>query len=114
MQEATPRSALKLGLVMALANPKVLLLAVAGGLGIGEEDYTVAENAAAVVGFSVVASLTVAAPLVMTLVTGSRAEPLLQRAREWLDAHNQAVVAVVLVLLGALVLVAGWQAVPGG
>lgn len=109
LQDATPRRALGLGLVLSLANPKILLLAVAGGLTVGAETVGPVAEVLAVLAFTAVASLTVAAPLAAYVVGGSRVLEPLARMRDWLERNNDAVMAVVLVVLGALLAVKGVQ-----
>jgi threonine/homoserine/homoserine lactone efflux protein len=108
--EASPSSALRLALLLAVANPKVLLLSVAAGLGIGGAELSVPAAVGALVGFAVIASLSVAGPLLAFVVVGDRMLVPLGRARDWLLSHNAAVMAVVLVVIGLVVLVEGASA----
>lgn len=109
IRAAEPRDAIRLGLVLSAANPKVLLLAVAGGGVIASEVAGVASQLLGVLVFAVVASVTVAAPLVAFVALGVRALKPLDRAGRWLDANSQALVAVVLLVIGAGLLVSGVQ-----
>jgi threonine/homoserine/homoserine lactone efflux protein len=111
LQDAQPRRAIGLGLVLSSANPKVLLLAVAGGLAIGTDGPDAAAELVAVVVFTAVASSTVAAPLLGYLAAGERALPLMERANAWLERHNRAVVAVVLLVIGLLLVASGMRSV---
>lgn len=107
IETATPRSALRLALLLSAANPKVLLLAAAAGLVIGADDLTTAGDVVAVLLFTLVASLSVAIPVLSYAVLGERVLPPLARARDWLVRNNSAVMAVVLVLIGLLLLQKG-------
>lgn len=104
---ATPRSAARLGVVLSLANPKILLFCAAAGLTIGAAEVGRGEAVAAVVLFALVTSVSVALPLLAHLVLGERATAPLRRAEDWLTEHNATVMAVVLVVIGALVLAKG-------
>ena len=104
---ATPASAVRLALLLSAANPKVLLLAAAGGLAIGADDFTARGDVAAVVVFTLVASVSVAVPVLAYTLLGERVLGPLGAARDWLVRHNAAVMAVVLVVIGALLLVKG-------
>ncbi len=107
ISSATPRSALRLAFVLALVNPKVLLLSLAAGLAIGRAEPTVSQAVSAVVVFTVVASLSVALPLLLFVVLGDRMLHPLGRARDWLQRHNAAVMSIVLVVIGAIVAAEG-------
>ena len=51
--------------------------------------------------------MTVALPVLAHLVLGDRATAPLQRANTWLTEHNATIMAVVLLVIGAMVLVKG-------
>ncbi|MBN8224860.1 MAG: GAP family protein [Xanthomonadales bacterium] len=101
VQSATPRHALLLGLTLSAANPKVLLLAVAGGVAIGAGDMGPLRQASGVFGFALASSLSVALPLSAFMIAPGKAMPLLARLREWLEANADAVMAAVFLALGA-------------
>ncbi|MGA8047704.1 MAG: GAP family protein [Dermatophilaceae bacterium] len=103
-----PRSA-RLGLLLAVANPKSVLLVLAGGLTIGAATLGPARSALAVIGFAVVAASAVAVPVVLRLLLGDRVVAPLERLRTWLIEHNDAIVGVVLLVLGVLLVRAGWS-----
>lgn len=110
IESAGPASAFRLALLLSAANPKVLLLAAAAGLSIGAGDLTLAGDAVAVLVFTLVASLSVATPVLAYLLLGDRVLGPLGRARDWLVRNNSAVMAVVLVVLGVLLLQKGLTA----
>ena len=107
LDAATPSSALRLGLILSVPNPKVALLAVASGLTIGAAELGSTQAVAATAVFTAVASCSVAAPLVAYLLLGERVLQPLGRARDWLRAHQAAVVAAVLALIGLLLIAQG-------
>jgi threonine/homoserine/homoserine lactone efflux protein len=104
---ATPRKAFRLAIVLALANPKVLLLAAAAGLSIGAAELTGSEAAVAVAVFTAVASVSVAVPVLLYLVRGERMRTTLTRAHDWLERNNAAIMATVFVLIGIALVVKG-------
>ena len=104
---ATPRSAARLGVLLSLANPKILLFCAAAGMTIGVATASPAGAVLAVVLFALAGSVTVALPLVAHLVLGERATAPLRRASTWLTDNNAAVMAVVLLAVGGLVLSKG-------
>ena len=71
IQDATPRRALGLGLMLSLANPKVLLLAIAGGLAIGAAGDGWLHGLSRVLAFTLLASTSVAAPAGSRVTTSS-------------------------------------------
>jgi threonine/homoserine/homoserine lactone efflux protein len=107
----TPSTALRLGLLLSAANPKVLLLTAAAGLSIGSADLTATETVITTAVFTVVASTTVALPVLLYLIAGERILRPLGRVRSWLQDNNAAVMAVVILVIGALLLVKGLQGV---
>lgn len=50
--------------------------------------------------FVILASLTVAAPVLSYLIVGHRADPVLDRAKNWLVAKNSTIMAVLLLVIG--------------
>ena len=104
---ASPGSAARLGLLLSLANPKILLFCAAAGLGIGASSVTGVSAALTVVLFALAASVSVALPLLAHLVLGDRATAPLRTANDWLSEHNATVMALVLLVIGALVLSKG-------
>lgn len=109
IRAAEPRDAVRLGLVLSAANPKVLLLAIAGGGVIASEVPGLTSQLLGVLVFAAVATVTVAAPLMAFLTLGERALQPLDHAGRWLDENSQALVAVVLLAIGLGLLVSGIQ-----
>ena len=105
--------ALGAGLVLSAANPKNLLLVVAGASIIAEAGLPAGQEAAALALFVLVGSIGVLAPVVLHVVLGPRSRRLLDGLRGWLVANNAVVMAVLLVVIGALILgdaIAGFSA----
>ena len=61
------------------------------------------------IGFAAGAASAVALPVILRLVLGERVVAALERLRTWLIEHNDAIVAVVMVVLGVLLVRAGWS-----
>lgn len=105
VRSATPRRALLFGLALSVANPKVLLLAIAGGLAIAASAPPGRlQEVTSVLAFTLVASLSVALPWLAFLLARERAVPRLDRLRHWLEVNANAVMAVVFVVLGGALL----------
>ncbi len=96
-----------LALVIATANPKNLVLVVAGATTIADVTPVPAQQAVALLVFAVVGSLGVGAPVLVTLVLGDRADEVLAAADRWMTRQSTLIVAVVLLVLGVLLTVNG-------
>ena len=97
----TPVKAAGAGVVLSAVNPKNLLLSVAGAAAIAQTGIDAGEQAIAWAVFVLVATLGVAAPVVIAFAMGSRAGELLERLKGWLSANNAVIMAVLLVVIGA-------------
>ncbi|WP_193315165.1 GAP family protein [Nostocoides sp. F2B08] len=104
----TPARSARLGLLLAVANPKSVVLVLAGAVTIGSAAPGLALGALAAVVFAALAASAVALPVLLRLILGTRVVPPLERLRRWLVEHNDAIVAVILVVLGVLLARAGW------
>ncbi len=107
LDESTPGSAARLGVLLSAANPKILLLTAAAGLTIADAGLSPSAVALTVLLFALAGSVTVALPLLLYVVLGERATVPLRRVEEWLEAHNATVMAVVIVAIGAVLLAKG-------
>lgn len=107
IQTAGPAKAVRLGLLLSAANPKILLLTAAAGLSIGSDGNSGAEVALWVLAFTTLASSTVAAPMLLRLVLGERILRPLSVARDWLQTNNAAVMSIVFAVIGVAVLTEG-------
>ncbi len=92
------------GLLFVALNPKNAVLVASGALTVAAATYAPAAQVAAYLGFTAVASLGVAAPLVLTLALGERAAAPLARLKAVMARHSGAIVGVVLAILGAVVM----------
>ena len=96
--------ALGAGLVLSAANPKNLLLAVAGAAVIAQAGLSGGEEAASLAIFVLIGTIGVAAPVVLFFALGARSRDVLDRLRGWLAAHNAVIMAVLLIVIGAKIL----------
>ncbi len=104
LDKTTPVRSLGLAALLGGVNPKNLLLNVAAATTIAAAGLTTAEDAAAIAIYVVLASVSIVAPLAVYGVMGARAEQVLGGWKEWLTEHNDAVMAVLFLAIGALVL----------
>ena len=106
LTEAGPAKALALGTLLTVANPKVLFICAAAGLSIGTAGRTDLAPISATI-FVALAASTVALPIGAYTVSGDRLDPALTRLKAWMEKHNAALMAAILVIIGLLVLYKG-------
>jgi threonine/homoserine/homoserine lactone efflux protein len=93
-----------LGAVLSGVNPKNLALTLAAAASIAQARLDGAESAAAVAVFVVLASLTVAGPVIFFLLAGDAASKPLASIKAFMSEHNAVIMMVVLLVLGAKLL----------
>ena len=104
IDEFSMGKSLGIGLLLAGVNPKNLGLTIAAASTISAAGLSSGEEVTVLVVFVLLASSTVAVPVVANLIAGERAEPTLNSMKEWLIANNATVMSVLFVVLGAKVL----------
>jgi threonine/homoserine/homoserine lactone efflux protein len=102
-----PGGAFRLGLVLTVANPKEIAFAAGAGLTIGGAMLGAGEMVLAGAVFVLLACLSVAIPVLAVLVGGERMSPILAEARAWLLRNNAIVMAIVLLVIGAMLIGSG-------
>ena len=93
-----------LGLIIVALNPKNALLFASGALVIAAKTYVPAKQVLAYSGFVIVASLSVLAPLMLSVLMGERAEAPLATLKKFAARHSAVILAVVTAVLGAIVI----------
>jgi threonine/homoserine/homoserine lactone efflux protein len=111
LSSVTPAKAGVTGAVLAVVNPKVLFICAAAGLAIGTEGIGEPGVWLAVAYFVAIAASSVALPVLAYAVSGERLDPALSRLKDWMQKHNAALVAGILIVIGLLVLYKGIHAV---
>src|SRR4051794_29465201 len=99
-----------IGVVLVALNPKNLLLCVAAGAAIASGDLSAVQRLAAVTVFTMVAASTVAVPVAAFGLGRTRVTGQLQALRGWLTAHSDAVLATLLLIIGAVLVGEGLSA----
>jgi hypothetical protein len=89
------------GFLLAGLNPKNMLLILGGAADVAELGLSAAEEAVEWAVFTLLASVGVGAPVVLTFVLGDRAADPLERLKTWLIRHAAVILGVILLLLGA-------------
>jgi threonine/homoserine/homoserine lactone efflux protein len=93
-----------LAVLLTVANPKNLVLVIAGAREIGGAGASTGEEFAALLVFTAIASIGVAAPLAIYFGMGARATALLERMHSWLARRNAVIMTVVCGVLGLLLI----------
>jgi threonine/homoserine/homoserine lactone efflux protein len=96
----TPVKAGGAGVALSALNPKNLLLAAAGAAAIAQTGISTGQQIASYAVFVVVASIGVAAPVVIYFALGERSAPLLDSLKGWMARNNPVIMAVLLLVLG--------------
>ncbi|MEU1226199.1 GAP family protein [Streptomyces sp. NPDC005828] len=97
----TPGKAAGLAVVLVVANPKNLVLAVGGAVSIATADASAAGKTAAAALMVLIGSLCTLLPLGVYLSGGDRSAQVLADWKEWMARHNAAIMTTVLAVLGA-------------
>ena len=98
----TPAKAGGLGVLLSTVNPKNLALSLGAGASLAQVGASGGEAVVGLIVFVVIASVTIATPVVFSLVGGERAAHVLDGWRVWLAAHNTAMMAVLFLVFGAV------------
>jgi threonine/homoserine/homoserine lactone efflux protein len=91
-----------LGLALSAVNPKNLLMCIAAGSTIGGGSLSAGGEVAAVAVFTLLAASTVTVPVVAYAVGRKRMAGPLESLRGWLTAHDVAVMATLLLVIGVV------------
>ncbi len=94
--------ALGLGFLLSAVNPKNLIMAAGAGLTIGSAAVGLGGDVAAVAVFAVIASSTVAIPVIAYLVAAERMSGPLESLRKWLQDNNATVMATLILVIGVV------------
>lgn len=96
----SPAKAFGLAVVLAAVNPKNLVLTLGAAAGLAQSGLTTSDAIASIAVFVVIASLTIAGPVLYALVGGDKARAALDSAKGWLTVHNAAVMTVLFLVFG--------------
>jgi len=100
LDEFSPAKAGAAGVVLSALNPKNLLLAVAGAAAIAQTGISTGQQVGSYVVFVAIASIGVAAPIVVYFAMGERSQHLLGALMTWLARNNAVIMAVLMLIIG--------------
>lgn len=92
------------GFLLAAVNPKNLMLCVAAGVQIGAAEMGGGGTVAAVVVFALIASSTVAVPVLAYQIAADRLRAPLDSLKSWLQINNKTVMAVLILVIGVVLI----------
>jgi hypothetical protein len=99
-----PGKSLGLGAALSGVNPKNLVLTIGAATSIAQTGLPGGQQAGVLAVFIVLASVTVAAPLVIYLAMGAKAAGILDGWRTWLAGNNAAIMLVLFLVFGFLLI----------
>jgi threonine/homoserine/homoserine lactone efflux protein len=97
----TPGRAVAMGVALSAINPKNLVLTVGAATAIAQTGLGTGDQAIALAVFVVVAALGPGLPVAIYFLMGERAARILDDLKEWMGQHNAAIMAVILLVIGA-------------
>jgi threonine/homoserine/homoserine lactone efflux protein len=100
----SPGKALVLGAALAGVNPKNLTLTLAASASIAQAGLSTGDSAIAVAVFVVIASISVAGPVLWYLLAPTSAAKPLDAIKQFMSEHNAVIMCVVFLVLGAKLL----------
>jgi threonine/homoserine/homoserine lactone efflux protein len=100
----TAGKALGLGALLSGVNPKNLALTLAAGVVIAAAELNSTQTIIALIIFTIIACISVAAPVIVYLVMGDKATPMLNGWKAWLTHNNTTVMMLLCLVFGIVVL----------
>jgi threonine/homoserine/homoserine lactone efflux protein len=97
----TPGRSLGIAGALAGVNPKNLLLTAGAAVAIAQTGAETGEQAVALAVFILIGTLGPGAPVAIYFAMGERATRLLDELKQWMGAHNSAIMAVMCLVIGA-------------
>ena len=96
----TPAKSAGLGVIVSVVNPKNLILIVGGATAISQTDVSGGDQAIVWAIFILIATIGVAAPVVIYFAMGDKAAAILDDLKGWMGRNNAAIMTVILVIIG--------------
>jgi Sap-like sulfolipid-1-addressing protein len=95
----SPGKAFTLGLI-AVAAPKNLVLTLSAGMALAQLGVSTSTAVVSLIVFLLIASTTIAGPVLYQRIGGDKAKSTLDQLKDWLTLHNAAVMTVLLLVIG--------------
>jgi len=107
IESITPVRAFAIALLLAVVNPKNLILTAGAAAGVGQLDIDTSAAVVSIVVFVAIASVSIAAPVFLFLLGGERARAQLDELKDWLGRNNATVMSVLLLVFGVVLISKG-------
>ena len=98
----TPPKAFGLAFLLSAVNPKNLLLTAGAAAAVAQAGVSSTDAVIALAIFVLLASLTIAVPVILTLVGGDKVATLLNEWKAWLSDNNATVMSILLLVFGVV------------
>ena len=98
----TPGRSLGVGAAIGAANPKNIAVGVAAAAAISSAGLSAGQSIVSIVVYVIIGAIGVAAPLVVMVSLGDRAQGILENWKSWLGQNNATVMAVLLLVFGVV------------
>jgi threonine/homoserine/homoserine lactone efflux protein len=95
-----PGKALGMGALLSGVNPKNLLLTLGAGTAIAQTGIDTGEQAVALAVFVAIGTLGPGLPVAIYFALGARGKRVLDDLKQWMAAHNAAIMAVLCLVIG--------------
>ena len=103
----SPVKTFGLGVLLAVLNPKNLVLAVGAAAGVAQLGLSTGDVVVSLIVFVALASIAIAGPVVYYLLGGQRAQRGLDELKDWLRIHDAAVMTVLFIVFGVILIAKG-------
>ena len=90
-----------MGALFATANPKNGLMTIGAAAAIAQTGISAGAQAGTLAVYILIATLGVAAPVVLYFALGNRSAAILEELKDWMAHNNAAIMAVLLLVIGA-------------
>ena len=108
-----PGRAFLLAVLLAAINPKNLILTLTATLDVVQRGLATSQAIVVLAIFIVIASLTIALPVLINLFMGARSAKILDSWKVWLTANNSTVMFILLLVFGVVLLGKGIAGLSG-
>lgn len=109
LDKVTGLKAIGLGLAFAAINPKNLILGAAAGVVLASAGLSTSQDAVAIALYTLLAGCTVLIPVLAYALAKKRMRAPLDSLHVWLQHNNSVIMAVLLVIFGAMLIGKGLQ-----
>lgn len=104
VDDFTPVRATVMGFVLSALNPKNLILTLAATTSIAATSLSTGDQVIVFIVYVAIATLGVGIPVATYFLMGERSASILEELKTWLSAHNAAIMAVILLVIGVKLL----------